>query len=29
VIFNSDRTGIPHVYAARLPNGLLEELDRD
>jgi hypothetical protein len=28
VIFNSDRTGIPHVYAARLPDGLLEDLDR-
>jgi hypothetical protein len=29
VILNSDRTGIPHVYAARVPDGLLEELDRD
>ncbi|NLD43792.1 MAG: hypothetical protein GX657_09880 [Chloroflexi bacterium] len=27
VIYNSDRTGIPHVYAARLPEGLLESLD--
>ncbi len=26
VIYNSDRTGIPHVYAARLPEGLLEGL---
>ncbi len=29
VIFNSDRTGIPHVFAARVPEGLLEELDSD
>jgi hypothetical protein len=28
VIYNSDRTGIPHVYAACLPEGLLDELDR-
>jgi len=28
VIFNSDRTGIPHVYAASVPEGLLDELDR-
>ncbi len=27
VIYNSDRTGIPHVYAARLPEGLLESLE--
>ncbi len=27
VIFNSDRTGIPHVYAARLPEGLLAGLE--
>jgi hypothetical protein len=27
VIYNSDRTGIPHVYAARIPEGLLAELD--
>ena len=27
VIYNSDRTGIPHVHAARVPEGLLEELD--
>jgi oligogalacturonide lyase len=26
VIYNSDRTGIPHVYAARVPDGLLESL---
>ncbi len=29
VIFNSDRTGVPHVHAARVPDGLLEELDVD
>lgn len=28
VIFNSDATGIPHVHAARVPDGLLESLDR-
>jgi oligogalacturonide lyase len=27
VIFNSDRTGIPHVFAAKIPEGLLEELE--
>jgi len=27
VIFNSDRTGIPQVHAARIPEGLLEGLD--
>ena len=27
VILNSDRTGIAHVCAARVPEGLLEELD--
>ena len=27
VVFNSDRTGIPHVYAASVPEGLLEELE--
>jgi len=27
VIYNSDRTGIPHVYAAQLPDGLLESLE--
>ncbi len=27
VIYNSDCTGIPHVYAARVPDGLLEELE--
>ncbi len=27
VIFNSDRVGIPHVYAATVPEGLLESLD--
>ncbi|MEN6545844.1 MAG: oligogalacturonate lyase family protein, partial [Armatimonadia bacterium] len=27
VIFNSDRTGTPQVYAASVPEGLLEELD--
>ena len=27
VIFNSDRTGIPQVYAARVPDGLLESLE--
>ena len=26
VIFNSDRTGIPQVYAARIPEGFLEQL---
>jgi hypothetical protein len=26
-IFNSDRTGIPHIYAATVPEGLLEALD--
>jgi Tol biopolymer transport system component len=28
VIYNSDRTGIPHVFAAKVPDGLLAELDR-
>ena len=28
VIFNSDRTGIPQIYAARVPGGLLESLER-
>jgi Tol biopolymer transport system component len=27
VIFNSDRTGIPQVYAARIPEGLLARLE--
>ena len=27
VIYNSDGTGIPHVHAARVPEGLLEELE--
>ncbi len=27
VLFNSDRTGLPQVYVARLPDGLLESLD--
>jgi len=27
VIFNSDRTGVPHVYAARVAEGLLEGLE--
>ncbi|NLD73229.1 MAG: hypothetical protein GX649_10985 [Chloroflexi bacterium] len=27
VIYNSDRTGIPHVYAARIPEGFLEALE--
>jgi hypothetical protein len=27
VVYNSDRTGIPHVYAARIPDGLLASLD--
>ncbi len=27
VIFNSDRSGAPHVHAARLPEGLREELE--
>ncbi len=27
VIYNSDCTGVPHVYAARVPEGLLEDLD--
>ncbi len=29
VIYNSDRTGIPHVYGALVPEGLLEELEQD
>jgi len=29
VIFNSDRTGIPQVYAAEVPEGLLGELDEE
>ena len=28
VIFSSDRTGTPHVYAATVPDGLLEELEQ-
>jgi len=28
VIYNSDRTGIPHVFAARIPDGFLEELEQ-
>jgi Tol biopolymer transport system component len=27
VIFNSDRTGVPHVFAASVPDGLLASLD--
>lgn len=27
VIYNSDATGVPHVYAARVPEGLLEALE--
>ncbi len=27
VIFNSDRIGVPHLYAATVPDGLLEALD--
>jgi hypothetical protein len=27
VVFNSDRTGIPHVFVAKVPDGLLEELE--
>lgn len=27
VVFNSDRYGVPHVFAASIPEGLLEELD--
>lgn len=29
VIFTSDRTGQPHVYALRIPDGLLESLDEE
>jgi len=29
VIYNSDRTGVPHVYGARVPDGLLEDLETD
>ena len=29
VIFNSDRTGTPHVFAARVPDGWLDELARE
>ena len=29
VIYNSDRTGIPQVHVARVPDGLLDELDAD
>lgn len=29
VIFNSDRTGIPQVFAAWIPDGLLEELEEE
>ena len=28
VIFNSDRTGTPQIYAATVPEGLLDELER-
>jgi hypothetical protein len=28
VLFNSDRTGLPQIYLAELPEGLLEELER-
>jgi hypothetical protein len=28
VIFNSNRTGFPHIHAARVPDGMLEELER-
>jgi hypothetical protein len=27
VIYNSDRTGTPHVFAAKIPDGLLDELE--
>jgi hypothetical protein len=27
VVFTSDRTGVPHVYAARVPEGLLEGVE--
>ncbi len=27
VVYNSDRTGFPHVYAARVPDGLLASLE--
>ena len=27
LIFNSDRTGVPQVFAASVPDGLLESLD--
>lgn len=29
VVYTSDATGVPHVYAARVPDGLLEELEDD
>ena len=28
VLFNSDRTGLPHIYMAEIPEGLLDELER-
>jgi hypothetical protein len=28
VIFNSSRSGFPHIYAARVPDGLLDSLSR-
>jgi hypothetical protein len=29
IVFNSDRTGIPHVYAAKIPESFLEELEAE
>ncbi len=29
VIYNSDCTGVPHIYAASVPEGLLEELEQE
>jgi hypothetical protein len=26
LIFNSDRSGFPHLYAASVPDGMIEEL---
>ena len=28
VIFNSDRIGFPHVHAASVPEGIIEELSK-
>ncbi|MCH7558921.1 MAG: hypothetical protein IIB56_15920 [Planctomycetes bacterium] len=28
VIFNSDRSGFPHVHAASVPEGIIEELSK-